>query len=296
MKIEKLTNCPSCGSGKIVHFTDIPDYYFSKEVFPIDECLNCGLRFTQNRPTADEIGGYYDSTNYASHDSGKKTSPFLKAYNLARDLMFGEKYKLIKQFKPEWKKVLDYGTGEGFFVEYLKQKGKNVVGIEPSEVARVNFKKRTSEDLYPDIESVPGDARFDVITLWHVLEHIHTLRETMTRLVSHIENKGIMVIAVPNQKSKDAQVFGKEWAAWDVPRHLYHWDQKSIEHFMTSLGLSRIYTSQLPLDPLYIGIISAKYQEIGALKGIMRGISSYFHGRNNPSEGSTLLTIWMKNQ
>jgi SAM-dependent methyltransferase len=295
MKTEKLIHCPSCDSDKIKHILDIPDYYFSKQVFPIDECQNCGLRFTQSRPTADAIGEYYDSENYASHDSGKKSSLFLKAYQLARDYMLEQKFKLVRQFKPEWKQVLDYGTGEGFFTEFLQKKGKEAFGIEPSAVARSNFKNRTGNDLYPDISALPPGKSFQVITLWHVLEHIHSLRNTMEELVERLQSKGIVVIAVPNQKSTDVKTFGKEWAAWDVPRHLYHWDENSLEHFMKSLGLQRIYTTQLPLDPIYIGMISSKYQEKSPLEGIIKGIKSYFHGRNNPAEGSTLLTIWMKN-
>jgi SAM-dependent methyltransferase len=295
MKIETLNQCPSCGSDKIKHILDIPDYYFSKKVFPIDECQNCGLRFTQNRPTSDAIGEFYDSENYASHDSGKKTSLFLKAYQLARDYMLEQKFNLVRQFKPEWKLVLDYGTGEGFFTEYLQKKGKEAFGIEPSDVARSNFKNRTGKDLYSDIDALPTDKSFQVITLWHVLEHIHMLRKTMEDLTAKLQSKGIIVIAVPNQKSTDVKIFGKEWAAWDVPRHLYHWDENSLEHFMKSLGLQRIYTTQLPLDPIYIGMISSKYQEKSPVEGIIKGIKSYFHGRNNPAEGSTLLTIWMKN-
>ena len=295
MKIETLKTCPSCGSDSIKHFLDVPDYYFSKQVFPVDECSNCGLRFTQNRPTAEEIGAFYDSENYASHDSGKKPSVFLKVYQLARDYMLDQKFNMVRQFKPEWKQVLDYGTGEGFFTEFLSKKGKEAFGIEPSDVARENFKNRTGRELYPSIASLPGDKTFQVITLWHVLEHIHTLRETMNELVAKLQSKGIVVIAVPNQKSTDVKTFGKEWAAWDVPRHLYHWDENSLQHFMKSLGLERIYTTQLPLDPIYIGMISSKYQEKSPLEGIIKGIKSYFHGRNNPAEGSTLLTIWMKN-
>lgn len=295
MKTENLEYCPSCGSANIHHLVNVPDHYYSKEVFPVFECRDCTLRFTQNRPTQGEIGRYYDSENYASHDSKKKASLFLKVYQEARDWMLGQKFNLVRQFKPEWKKVLDYGTGEGFFTEYLLKRGKDATGIEPSDVARQNFKERTGRDLYADISLLPNDSTFHVITLWHVLEHIHTLRETMQELVNRIESKGIMVIAVPNQKSRDAKSFGTEWAAWDVPRHLYHWDEQSLGHFMKSPGMTRIYTSQLPLDPLYIGMISAKYQGNSSIGGIMTGIQSYLHGRQNPSEGSTLLTVWMKN-
>lgn len=294
MKTQHLNHCPACGSANFKRFGEVKDYYYSQEIFPIEECHNCGLRFTQDRPSAEHIGEYYDSGNYASHDSKNKTSLFLKIYVKARDWMLEHKYKLVKQFKPEWKKVLDYGTGEGFFVEFLRKKGLDAMGIEPSELARNNFKKRTGNNLYPFVENLPENIGFQAVTLWHVLEHIHELRPTMEKLVAKIEKKGIMVIAVPNQKSTDAIAFGNEWAAWDVPRHLYHWDDKSLSTFMASLGMEKIYTTHLPLDPFYIGMISARYKSLSTISGLMTGLKSYFHGSKTPAEGSTLLSIWMK--
>jgi hypothetical protein len=294
MSKQHLNSCPACGSTGFQHLCDITDHYYSKEIFRIEECRNCGLRFTQDRPDAENISAYYDSGNYASHDSQRKTSLFQKIYNIARDWMLNHKYQLVRQFKPEWKQVLDYGTGEGFFVEFLQRKGIDAQGIEPSDMARKNFSKRTGKELYSSVESLPAGLTFQAISLWHVLEHIHELRTTMEQLCARLENKGIMVIAVPNQQSKDAQSFGSNWAAWDVPRHLYHWDDKSLGTFMNSLGLKKIYTSQLPLDPFYIGLISARYAGKNPVEGIWCGLQSYFHGKQNHTEGSTLLTVWMK--
>ena len=296
MNKQHLDNCPACGSASIHRFGEIKDHYYSKEVFIVAECGSCGLRFTQDRPDADSIGAYYDSSNYASHDSKGKASLFLKVYGMARDWMLEHKYKLVRQFKPEWNKVLDYGTGEGFFVEYLQKKGLDAQGIEPSDVARSNFRKRTEADLFPSVDALPENSRYHAISLWHVLEHIHELRPTMEKLCAKLENKGIMVIAVPNQQSKDAKDFGADWAAWDVPRHLYHWDDKSLSTFMLSLGLKKLYTTQLPLDPFYIGLISARYAGQSPISGIWKGFTSYLHGKQNKAEGSTLLSIWMKDR
>jgi 2-polyprenyl-3-methyl-5-hydroxy-6-metoxy-1,4-benzoquinol methylase len=296
MNKQQLDACPACGSTSFRHFGEIRDHYYSKEVFPIEECSSCGLRFTQDRPDAESIGAYYDSSNYASHDSKGKASLFLKIYGMARDWMLEHKYKLVRQFKPEWNRVLDYGTGEGFFVEYLQKKGLKAEGIEPSEVARKNFKSRTGSNLFASANDLPADKSYQAISLWHVLEHIHELRPTMEKLCSHLENKGIMVIAVPNQQSKDAKDFGADWAAWDVPRHLYHWDDNSLTKFMSSLGLKKVYTTQLPLDPFYIGLITARYAGKNPVTGIWTGFTSYLHGKQNKAEGSTLLSIWMKDR
>lgn len=296
MNKQHLDACPACGSPTLRKVTEVKDHYFSKEVFQIQQCGSCGLQFTQDRPGPEEIGRYYDSANYASHDSKSKASLFLKVYGFARDMMLEHKYKLIRQFKPEWKQVLDYGTGEGFFTEFLLNKGLTANGIEPSAVARENFKKRTGKELFPSADDLPEQLRFSAISLWHVLEHIHELRPTMEKLCDKLENKGIMVIAVPNRQSKDAAYFGEAWAAWDVPRHLYHWDDSSLTAFMKSLNLKKIYTTQLPLDPFYIGMISAKYAGQSVLRGLWKGLQSYLHGKNNPAEGSTLLSVWMKDQ
>lgn len=294
MKTESLSHCPACKSDAIENEIQIKDHYYSQEIFEVWACKNCGLHFTQNRPTPEEIGRYYDSENYASHDSGKKKSAFLKVYQMARDYMLDQKAELIRRFKPEWKTILDYGTGEGFFTEYCLKKGKNATGIEPSPEARENFKLRTGKTLLENVNQLDNQNHFDVITLWHVLEHIHDLEPTMQKLVDALEKLGILVIAVPNNKSQDLKHFGKYWAAWDVPRHLYHWDSGSLEKFMNGLGMKRIHTTHLPLDPIYIGMISARYAGTSALSGIWTGVKSYFHGKNHPDEGSTLLTIWMK--
>jgi 2-polyprenyl-3-methyl-5-hydroxy-6-metoxy-1,4-benzoquinol methylase len=295
MKTEHLNTCPSCGSNNIHPSSKIKDYFYSNEEFEIWECKNCSLKFTQNRPVVEEIGKYYDSKNYASHDSGKSNNPLLLVYKWARSYMLQEKFELIRQFKPEWKQVLDYGTGEGFFVEYLLKKGKDAIGIEPSPDARENFNRRTGQTLLESLGTLSDQQTFQVISLWHVLEHIHDLHPTIKKLVQHLEPKGIMVIAVPNQASLDAELFNKEWAAWDVPRHLYHWNSQSLGTFLSAHGLTKIYTGQLPLDPFYIGLISSRYQGKSPLSGLLSGMKSYFHGKNNPEKGSTLLTIWMKN-
>lgn len=294
MKVEILEQCPSCGSNQIEKGETIKDHFYSKEDFQIANCLECGLLFTQNRPDKESIGIYYDSTNYVSHDSSKK-SLLTWVYQQARKYMLKKKFQIIRPFKPELSRILDYGAGDGHFVEYLLQLGKKAEGIEPSEMARHNFEKRNNKKLFAGLNNLEPSQLFQVITLWHVLEHIHDLNPTMELLLSHLESKGIIVIAVPNQKSIDKKEFGANWAAWDVPRHLYHWDEKSLSCFMEKFGLKRIYINQLPLDPFYIGLVSAKYADKNSLVGLYQGLRSYFHGKNNPSEGSTLLTIWMKN-
>lgn len=294
MKIETLTACPACQSIAIHKYTTIPDFYFSKENFEIWECNTCTLRFTQNRPDKDSIGAFYDSSNYASHDSENKKTPFLLAYKLARDYMLNQKYRLLRGFKPEIHRSLDYGTGEGFYTEFLAKKGLNSWGIEPSEQARKNYMNRTRKKLFSSLEEISEKETFQSISLWHVLEHIHLLKETMSNLVSRLEKNGVMTIAVPNQKSKDLAAFGEHWAAWDVPRHLYHWDINSLGPFMKSLGLKNVHIGQLPLDPFYIGMVSSKYAGKSQLSGLLKGLSSYIHGYSKKDEGSTLLTVWMK--
>lgn len=293
MSIEILKTCPACGNEELMENGSIKDYFFSQENFPVVKCNNCTLVFTQNRPDASSIGKYYDSANYASHNSAKK-SIWLLMYQAARNFMLNKKFQLIRPFKPELHQILDYGAGDGHFVEFLEKKGKKAEGVEPSEMARQQYFNRTGKHLYPDLYNVAQEKTFHVITMWHVLEHIHSLRETMEQLIGKLEKKGILVIAVPNQNSLDCKEFGKEWAAWDVPRHLYHWNSKSLSTFISSFGLQKVYTGNLPLDPFYIGLISARYAEKGPLSGLWSGLKSFLHGKNYPEEGSTLLMIWMK--
>lgn len=293
MSIEILKSCPACGSENLQENRTIKDYFFSQEIFPIVKCNRCTLLFTQNRPDAFSIGKYYDSTNYTSHNSSKKSAWHI-LYQTARNFMLNKKFQIIRPFKPELQRILDYGAGDGHFVEYLEKKGKKAEGVEPSEMARQQYYNRTGKHLYADIREVSMEKTFQVITMWHVLEHIHSLKETMQQLIESLEKKGILVIAVPNQSSLDLKDFGNQWAAWDVPRHLYHWNSKSLSEFISSFGLKKIYSGHLPLDPFYIGLISARYAKRSALHGLWTGLHSFLHGNRHPEEGSTLLMIWMK--
>lgn len=294
MKTEKILACPGCNSKEIAFSESIKDHYFSKDVFEIWECRRCSLKFTQDRPDEDSISKYYDSSNYASHESDSKKSLLLWIYKIARNYMLGQKWKLLRSFKPEAHRSLDYGTGEGFYTEYLHSKGLQVTGVEPSIIARQNFHKRTGANLYANLNEIPSEYIFQSISLWHVLEHVHNLRDTMSELVSRLDPKGVIIIAVPNQQSYDLKKFGVHWAAWDVPRHLYHWNYESIKTFLDQFGLKNVHIGQLPLDPYYIGLISAKYANEGFATGLSTGLKSYLHGNSTKTEGSTLLTIWMK--
>lgn len=290
---EQLNHCPACLSTHIVFQEKIKDFFYSQEEFEIFHCKDCNLRFTQNRPDANSIGRYYNSEAYISHGT-KKPTLFDHLYKTLRSYMLGKKYEMIRRFKPEMKSILDYGAGEGAFVDFINKKGKAGYGIEPSEQARQLYFEKTGKQLYERIDALPSGINFQVITLWHVLEHIHTLRETIQELIDKLEKNGILVIAVPNYNSQDRQAFGPYWAAWDIPRHLYHWETDSITRFFEGFGLEKIYTNQLPLDPFYISLVSAKYGNFSKIKSIMSGLSSYLHGKKNREEGSTLLTVWMK--
>jgi 2-polyprenyl-3-methyl-5-hydroxy-6-metoxy-1,4-benzoquinol methylase len=255
------TNCPVCGAAQIKEVLRAKDYTVSTAVFAIWECSSCSLRFTQDVPYAGEIGQYYKSENYISHTNTSKG--FInKLYQTVRNYTLGQKRKLISN-ETGLKKgtILDAGSGTGAFVNTMQLQGWSVTGLEPDEDAR-----KTAESLY-NIK-LDGTDRFyqlpqgyfDAITMWHVLEHVHDLSAYIKQLSFLLKEKGKLFIAVPNYTAKDAAAYKEYWAAYDVPRHLYHFSPKAMEKLMQNHGLKIVKYKPMWFDSFYICMLSSKYK------------------------------------
>ena len=235
------------------------DYTVSKTPFKIVACSSCGFQFTNPRPSEKEIISYYKSEDYISHSNTSK-GLINKIYQLANQFTLNQKYNLISKNR-EVKRLLDYGCGAADFIGYLSKKGINVVGLEPDEDARILGKSNHDVDIQ-SIEKLQNfeEERFDTITLWHVMEHIHKLKETLKLLCNCLENNGYVYIAVPNPDSHDAAHYGKYWAAYDVPRHLYHFTKKDVLQLAKENGLTFVESLPMYLDSFYVSMLSEKYK------------------------------------
>lgn len=268
------TNCPVCGSGDISTVLLATDHTVSKEKFPVVECSNCTLRFTQNVPGPECIAPYYKSEDYISHTNTSK-GLINRLYQFVRNRTMVSKRKLIQQSTGLSKgTLLDVGSGVGTFVQVMKQAGWQVTGLEPDADARKVAAQVYNTDLtdIAQFYDLPVGS-FDAITMWHVLEHVHELQRYMQQLKALLKENGKLFIAVPNYRSTDAAVYKEHWAAYDVPRHLYHFSPRSIELLMEKNGMKVEAYKPMWYDSFYISLLSSKYKN-----GKPNLIAAFFNG------------------
>ena len=271
--------CPSCGHAKSKLFTKVKDHFLTGENFSLVQCENCSLVYTQNRPLLEKIGDYYKSEDYVSHSSTKK-GVVNRVYNVVRNYTLGKKVKLIRSLT-SGTHLLDIGAGTGHFLKRAKDEGFTVLGLEPDPDARKVAKELNDVELLP-LESLKelGASRFDAITMWHVLEHVYDLNEELETILSSLKEGGVFVVAVPNYTSFDASYYKEFWAAYDVPRHLYHFEPKTITNLVESKGLK--FEKMLPMkfDSYYVSMLSEKYKGGSIVNAFRIGLLSNMKAKN----------------
>lgn len=273
MKIH-YTHCPICNSTDISTVLSVKDYTVSSESFPVAHCEQCTLRFTQDVPGAASIGPYYKSENYISHTNTSK-GLINRLYQFVRKRTLKGKRKLVQKVTGlSQGRLLDVGSGVGSFANEMKQNGWEVTGLEPDDDARAVATKEYGLDLQSIDQFYrlqPGS--FDAITLWHVMEHVHDLQTYVKQLRTLLKDTGKLIIAVPNYTSKDADIYKEHWAAWDVPRHLYHFSPQSMQRLLESNGLKIGQYKPMWYDSFYICLLSSKYKN-----GKSNLVASFFNG------------------
>jgi 2-polyprenyl-3-methyl-5-hydroxy-6-metoxy-1,4-benzoquinol methylase len=292
MKVH-YSQCPVCGSQDIHPLLTVTDHSVSKEEFNIWQCGNCTLRFTQDVPDAESIVPYYKSQDYISHTNTDK-GLLNKLYKKVRNHTLEKKAKLIQQYTKSKGDLLDVGAGTGAFLNTMQVKGWNITGLEPDEGARSMANKLYGLKLLDisSLETLPSNS-FDVITLWHVLEHIHNLHGYFKELQRLLKKDGRLFIAVPNFESVDASIYKSYWAAYDVPRHLYHFSPRAMEEFVKKHEM-RI-EAKLPMwfDSFYISLLSSKYRS-GRTKwvsALANGLYSNFKALLNKDRCSSIIYV-----
>lgn len=286
--------CPWCGSDKAQINLWLKDEFLTKEDFHICECLNCGLLYTMPRPSKDKIGDYYKSEEYYSHQ--ENTKGFIpKVYERVKKTNLKHKYTLASKGLGIGK-MLDIGCGVGDFLHTAELHGWECTGVEPSEDAKVIAQKRTKAKIFSseDLESLP-DGCFDLITMWHVLEHVDDLKWQITQLQRLIKENGRIVIALPNYKSYDGQYYKEHWAAYDVPRHLNHFNKTTLTKIFRTNGLELVKMDKLKWDAYYISYLSEQYKihSLPLIRGAFRGWISNCKARRS-GEWSSLVYVFEK--
>jgi SAM-dependent methyltransferase len=289
--------CPLCFSEKISLHLRCTDHFISKEVFRIDKCADCGFEFTQDYPEEREIGKFYESEDYISHsDTSEGFSN--KLYRLIRKIMLLKKMAIIRKVTGlDSGNILDIGSGTGYFGNTMKRAGWKVKGIEINEKARsYSINQFGLECCSPEYISALQPDSFDCITLWHVLEHFHDPFRYASAIYSLLRPEGVCVIALPNSSSCDAKHYGSFWAAYDVPRHLWHFNPDSLRHFSEKTGFSTVTWGNLPLDVFYISSLSEKYKGSGLsfLRGITKAMLFAIISAFKKEKSSSLIYILRK--
>lgn len=289
-----FTLCPVCGSAGISKVFKVKDNTASQEYFDIYHCSNCQVRFTQNVPSEASISEYYRSENYISHSDTSKG--FInRLYQTVRNISLNQKKKLIEKTTGLANgRLLDVGSGTGYFAAAMQKTGWQVTGLEPDEGARNVAMRQHSLQLLPvgELFNLPG-KKFDAITLWHVLEHVHNVKRYITAFKDLLTDTGKLFIAVPNYTSYDAMSYGSNWAGYDVPRHLYHFTPQTMQWLMKESGLKIIGIKPMWFDSFYVSLLSSKYKNgnpnwVGA---IWTGLISNFKAMNDVKKCSSVIYI-----
>jgi 2-polyprenyl-3-methyl-5-hydroxy-6-metoxy-1,4-benzoquinol methylase len=238
----------------VVPFLNCKDHLVSDETYEI--MLNQENEMLVTSPIPADLNKYYESEEYQSHHNQKKT--FLNfIYNTVKKRSFKKKESLFQNGKTQ-KSILDIGAGTGDFLQYCKDHKYEVTGTEPSATAR-KIARAKGIELYESIDQLL-DQKFDVITMWHVLEHIPNLFECLEQLKSLLKENGKLIVAVPNFKSYDAEYYKEFWAAYDVPRHLWHFSQKSIRNLFESVNMKVTQVHPMKYDSFYVSLLSEKHK------------------------------------
>lgn len=290
-------SCPLCGSSSIYKKFTCKDYFTTGEYFNIFECKECHFQFTQDIPDEISISTYYDSPAYVSHSNTSK-GIINGLYHIVRTIMLRRKVSLVKKLTfMKHGKLLDYGAGTGYFAHAMQSAGWEVTAIEKSEHAR-----KFAEDKFAirmlspqDIEK-EEDKRYDAVTLWHVMEHIHDIHALWDHLYRILDDNGIAIIALPNSQSYDAEYYRENWAAYDVPRHLWHFAPSTIMKLgeQHDFILERRYP--MPFDGFYISMLSERYKKsrLANIRGMWNGFLGWIATFDKCNASSSIIYIFRK--
>ena len=271
-------------------FITVKDFSVSGESFSLLHNEDYDLLKTHPQPSLERLPSYYESEDYISHTDGKRTL-FEKMYHLVKSNAIKNKVKLINQWQPEKGTLLDIGAGTGDFLLEAKKQNWIITGIEPNDKAKqIAIQKGVS--FGTNLEEL-ADESFDVISMWHVLEHVPNLEEQIATLKRLLKPNGTIIIAVPNFKSYDAKYYAEFWAAYDVPRHLWHFSKTAIKKLFADQNMQLKKVKPMWFDSFYVALLSEKYKtgKMNFIKGFFIGLLSNWSGLQKKEFSSHIYII-----
>ena len=295
------SNCIICDSSQnSIYYETVQNRLNIGETFSIVQCETCGFKYLNPRPTISSIEKYYDVEEYHPHKISDE-SLIDKIYLKVRDININAKKKLLNKLSPQKKTLLDVGCGTGEFLEVMKNHGWTVAGMETAKEAK-DIASKEGIEVFDDLVNIK--SKFDIITMWHVLEHIHDVPAIMDNLYRLLSDDGFLIIAVPNIDSIDAKFYKDNWIALDTPRHLYHFRPKDIISLLDKYNFEvKQISNRLYFDVWYNALLSAQHQSKtenrktslwDLLKAASIGKLSFFNGLINPLKSSSPIYIAQK--
>lgn len=272
------------------HFLTVKDHSVSQEIFNLVYDQKLDMLVTQPQPSLDNLGKYYESVNYISHTDGNKTL-FEKAYQIVKNIALKNKLSLINNLSKDKGKILDIGAGVGDFLATAHQNGWQTVGVEPNDKARAIAEKK-GVTFVEKTEDLP-DNSFDIITMWHVLEHVPALENQIMELKRLVKPNGTIIIAVPNFKSFDAVYYQEYWAAYDVPIHLWHFSKTAIKLLFEKHNIRLVKVLPMVFDAFYVALLSEKYKtgKMNFIKATYIGLKSNWKARKTGEYSSHIYIL-----
>ncbi len=234
MAPEKALHCPMCGGAKTaLEFT-------ADNGYPIVRCETCRLVFTDARkaPPGDQLYPHFDQTDGPLQNSARK----------ALSLFLNQRAGVVKRVKSSGR-LLDYGCGNGSFAQAMSTRGFEAVGLEPFSLGETVSKPGLTL-MRGSVESNAKElGTFDVITMWHVLEHLDSPVDTLSKLRALLNPGGVLVISVPNYGSWQSRFFKGRWFHLDPPRHLLHFEADTLKDCLQRAGFRQ--EQEVPFLPEY---------------------------------------------
>ena len=272
------------------HFLTVVDHSVSKETFDLYHDTELDMLITTPQPSLENLGKYYESEDYISHTDNKR-SLFEKAYHFVKSIALKNKLQLINAEQLKKGKVLDIGAGTGDFLSVAKKDGWDTTGIEPSDRAKAIAVSKGISFVENTVDL--ADASFDVISMWHVLEHVPDLDFQIKELKRLLKPTGTLIVAVPNFKSFDAKHYGAFWAAYDVPIHFWHFSKKAIKLLFEKKEMILEKVLPMKFDSFYVSLLSEKYKngKMNFIKAFLIGLQSNWRGNRNNEHSSHIYVI-----
>jgi 2-polyprenyl-3-methyl-5-hydroxy-6-metoxy-1,4-benzoquinol methylase len=287
--------CPICASESIGKLYLAKDHTVSDESFEVWRCAKCSGGFTQNVPDAATIGPYYAAESYVSHTDSDKGFINSVYHKVRRFSLLTKKKLVINLVNKPTGTLLDIGAGTGAFVDTMQTGGWQVTGLEPDATAakqallKYNIQLQPADNLYT-LEA----TQFDAITMWHVLEHVHDLHGYFKRFGELLQPSGVLIIAVPNYTSTDANIYAQNWAALDTPRHLYHFSPASMELLAEAHGFRLIAKKAMWFDAFYVAMLTEQHKGGSFVKAILVGIWSNITALMDVNKCSSVIYAFKK--